>query len=364
MRALGLMSGTSLDGIDLALVESDGETITAFGPAATHLYREPEQALLKRALEEARTLADRTARPGILGQAEAMITTLHESAVRTFCDVNGISRANLDVIGFHGQTVLHRPAQRLTVQLGDGAALARALGVPVVYDFRAADVAAGGQGAPLVPVYHRALVRGVADGVPIVVLNVGGVSNITYCDGDTLLACDTGPGNALLDDFMLARVGEAMDRDGQTAARGRVETAWLAQALAHPFFDRHPPKSLDRDDFAAFRVDGMATADGAATLTAFTAGAVAKIVPLLPRAPARWIVVGGGARNPTLMQMLGDALAPAAVRAGGSFAWNSDAVEAQAFAFLAVRSLKGWPLTYPGTTGVSAPQTGGVIARL
>lgn len=195
------------------------------------------------------------------------------------------------------------------------------------------------------------------------VVNIGGVANITYIDGETLIACDTGPGNALLDDFMLRRTGEAVDRDGRTAARGRADQDWISRALSRPFFTTPPPKSLDRNDFAALTVDGMNTEDGAATLTAFTAASIAMIAPTLPKLPANWIVVGGGASNPTLMRMLGERVAPASMIRGIDLGWSGDAVEAQAFAYMAVRSLKGLPLTFPGTTGVTAPLTGGVLAK-
>jgi anhydro-N-acetylmuramic acid kinase len=362
MWAIGLMSGTSMDGIDVALMETDGEGIATFGPSALRPYRDEERALLRRAVADARGLTDRRARPGPLAEAEAMVTTLHEAAIRVFLDANGIARARVDVVGFHGQTVLHRPERGLTVQLGDGGALARAIGIPVVHDFRAADVAAGGQGAPLVPVFHRALIRQSGGTMPVAVVNIGGVSNITYVDGDELVACDTGPGNALLDDFMLRRSGTAMDRDGASAARGRPDADWLARAMRDPFFDRPPPKSLDRDAFAKLSVDQMTTEDGAATLTAFTARAIGRIAPLLPKVPPRWIVTGGGAHNPTMMRMLREAITPADVLPAGELGWNVDALEAQAFAFLAARSLKGLPLTFPSTTGISKPTTGGVLA--
>jgi anhydro-N-acetylmuramic acid kinase len=362
MRAIGLMSGTSMDGIDIALIETDGERISAFGPAALHFYHDKEREILRRAVAAAPGLTDRAARPPALAAAEAMVTAMHESALRLFLDANGIAPSSIDVVGFHGQTVLHRPERKLTVQLGDGRALARATGLRVVYDFRAADVEAGGQGAPFVPVFHRALVRDLVGARPVAIVNIGGVSNITYVDGDEMVACDTGPGNALIDDWMLRRTGRAMDGDGEAAARGRADEAWLARALALPFFSARPPKSLDRNAFAALSVDGMTVEDGAATLTAFTARAIAGIVPLLPKPPAQWIVTGGGARNPTLLRMLGEALAPAKVSSAKPFGWDGDAIEAQAFAFLAVRSLKGLPLSYPLTTGVARPQTGGVMA--
>ena len=364
MRALGLMSGTSLDGIDAALIETDGERVGRFGPVGYRPYTDGERDLLRRALAAATALTDRAARPGVLAEAEALVTQAHAEAVEDFLHAHAIERRDVGIVGFHGQTVLHRPERRLTVQIGDGAALARRVGVPVVYDLRAADVAAGGQGAPLVPVFHRALVENLHRPHPIAVLNVGGIANVSYIDGAAdLIACDTGPGNALIDDFMRARSGAPCDRDGATAAHGRIDEAWLAGALAHPFFAAPPPKSLNRNAFASLDASGLALAEGAATLTAFTAAAVAAVVPHLPRAPRFWIVAGGGARNPTLMRMLAARLKPATVESAQGVGWSSDAIEAQAFAFLAVRALKGLPITFPGTTGAPRPMTGGVLAR-
>lgn len=363
LKAIGLMSGTSLDGVDIALIETDGERVGTFGPTSYRAYTDSERGLLRQALADAVSITRRDTRPGVLADAEQLVTRAHADAVENFLKANSLSRDSIDVVGFHGQTVLHRPDQELTVQIGDGHALAKSLGMPVVFDMRAADVAAGGQGAPLVPVYHRALVRLLNRTGPAMVVNVGGVANITYIDGETLIACDTGPGNALLDDFMLRRTGEAVDRDGRTAAKGRADRDWIARALSRPFFTAPPPKSLDRNDFAALTIDDMSTEDGAATLTAFTAASIALIAPALPKLPAAWVVVGGGASNPTLMRMLGEHLAPAVVIRGADLGWSGDAVEAQAFAYMAVRSLKGLPLTFPGTTGVPAPLTGGVLAK-
>jgi len=368
-RAIGLMSGTSMDGIDIAVLETDGETITRFGPSALHPYREDEVALLRRALEEARGMTDRDARPGVVAEAERMTTVLHAAAVRAFLDANGIEPGSIDVIGFHGQTVLHRPDESLTIQIGDGRALADETGIRVVYDLRAADVAAGGQGAPLVPVYHRALAAMLQRPHPIVVLNIGGVANVTFIDGvPDPYACDTGPGNALIDDFMRARRGEARDENGGAAARGRVDDDAVARVLKHSFFALKPPKSLDRNAFREWVADRAQLAekcveDGAATLAAITAATVATIVPHLPEAPKSWIVCGGGANNATLMRMLGERLSPARVETAGDVGWNADAIEAQAFAYMAVRSLRGLPITFPTTTGVPAPMTGGVVAQ-
>ena len=364
MIAIGTMSGTSLDGVDVALIETDGETVQRFGPTGFRPYSDDERALLRRALADATGLTRREDRPGALAAAEQLVTDAHAAAVATFVSDHAIKPADIAAVGFHGQTVWHRPQARLTVQIGDGQRLARRLGMPVVFDLRGADVAAGGQGAPLVPVYHRALVRMQSAPAPVVVVNIGGVGNISYIDGETLIACDTGPGNALLDDFMLKMTGEAVDRDGATAARGRVDDAWIAHALALPFFGKPPPKSLDRNDFASLQLpSAISREDGAATLTALTAASIAAVARHLPRPPADWIVAGGGANNPTLMRMLADQVAPAKVVRAADLGWQSDAIEAQAFAFLAVRSLKGLPLTFPATTGTPRPLTGGVLAK-
>ncbi|MFZ2158217.1 MAG: anhydro-N-acetylmuramic acid kinase [Bradyrhizobium sp.] len=364
LTALGLMSGTSLDGVDVALIETDGRRVKSIGPSGYRAYTNQERGLLRQALTEAVHLPQRDARPGILREAERAVTLAHAEAVAAFNAQHRISCQDIDIVGFHGQTVLHRPAQRMTVQIGDAAALARAIHIPVMHDFRAADVAAGGQGAPLVPVYHRALAQSLEREGPIVVVNIGGVSNITYIDGsDILIACDTGPGNALLDDHMFRTMGQPFDCEGRMAAQGAVDVPWVIRALEHPFFALPPPKSLDRNDFASLALRDMSPADGAATLTAFTAEAIARIVPLLPKEPKSWIVAGGGARNLTMLRMLRERLQPATVEPAEALGWAADALEAQAFGFLAARGLKGLPLSYPATTGVPMPMTGGLIAR-
>jgi anhydro-N-acetylmuramic acid kinase len=364
--AIGLMSGTSQDGVDVALIETDGEVITRFGPTAYRTYSKKDRAQLRTATAAAANISERSARPRVIAAAEARVTEAHAEAVETFLTANGIAPGEVTVIGFHGQTLLHRPERGLTLQIGDGRALATRLGIPVIYDFRAADVAAGGEGAPFAPLFHRALVRHLDSKPPVAVLNVGGVSNITYIDGETLIACDTGPGNALLDDFLRVRTGALLDTDGHMATAGKVDEDAVARVLAHPFFAKAPPKSLDRNDFRGWvgeTLHDRSVEDGAATLTALTAAAVARIVPLLPQPPKTWIVAGGGARNPALMRMLAARLAPAEVESGHAAGWSVDSLEAQAFAYLAVRSLHGLPLSLPTTTGVPRPLTGGVLAR-
>lgn len=363
-RAIGLMSGTSMDGIDVAFVETDGRGFARTGPASFYPYSDAERMLLRAAIAEAVSLDDRAARPGKVGEAERLITTRHAQAVDAFMAEHGLDRASIDVVGFHGQTVLHRPEKRLTIQIGDGKALAAALGLTVAWDMRAADVAAGGQGAPLVPVWHRALVMAAQLAGPVLVINLGGVGNVTYVTGGQAepIAFDTGPANALIDDLMLERTGVAIDKDGAAAAAGKVDDAALQSLLAHPYFTAPLPKSLDRNAFSRAAVAGLSTHDAAATLTAFTAGSLAFALKLLPEIPHLAIVCGGGARNATLMAALAQAM-PCPVKPASALGWNGDAIEAQAFAYLAVRVLEGLPLTFPATTGVFAPQTGGVVIR-
>ena len=369
VTAIGLMSGTSYDGVDVALIETDGEEISSLGPTGYRPYSDQERDLLRRAIAVATNLGDRTERPKILAQVEELVTDMHAEAVEAFLAANGMAASAVGVVGFHGQTVLHRPDRGLTVQIGNGPALAARLGIPVVYDFRAADVAAGGQGAPVVPVFHRALVRQLKRAHPVGVLNLGGVANVTFIDGNVeLIAFDTGPGNALIDDFVRMRTGQPRDDDGRTAAAGKVDEDAVARVLKHPFFAKAPPKSLDRNAFRHWameegRLTEKSTEDALATLTAVTAASVAHATKVLPRAPAGWLVAGGGTRNPTLMRMLAQRLAPVSIETAGAVGWSADALEAQAFAYLAVRTLKGLPLTFPTTTGVPRPLTGGVLVR-
>jgi anhydro-N-acetylmuramic acid kinase len=365
VRAIGLMSGTSLDGVDVALIETDGERVAGFGPTGYRPYSDGERALLRVALEQGAGLTDRVSRPGVLAEANEFVTQVHRETVETFMAAERIDSTAVAIVGFHGQTVLHKPAARLTVQIGDGAALAARLKLPVAYDFRSADIAAGGQGAPLVPVFHQALARGLNRPHPVAVLNIGGVANVTFVDGGDPVACDTGPGNALIDDFMRARMGAPYDNYGDVAATGKPDQAFIDRVLADDFFALQPPKSLDRNSFAFANIGlpDYAVPDGAATLSALTVQAVGRIVPFLPVAPKAWIVAGGGARNRTLMKMLGERLAPATVETADQAGWSADALEAQAFAYLAVRTMRALPLTFPSTTGVRQPTPGGVIAR-
>jgi Predicted molecular chaperone distantly related to HSP70-fold metalloproteases len=360
---LGLMSGTSMDGVDAAILRTDGERVTAFGPRSFRPYDDTERAAIRAALAPARDLADRTARPEPLARAEAVVTNAHVEAVHGLAAAAAAEGIAVDLVGFHGQTVFHAPERGLTVQIGDGARLARETGFPVVFDLRAADVAAGGQGAPVAPVYHRALAERIGLALPAVVLNLGGVANVTLlAAGADPIAFDTGPANALMDDLLMRREGLAFDDGGRIAAGGRIDEAILARLLDHPYFAAPWPKSLDRDAFDAGPVEGLATADALATLAAFTARSIAAGLDLLPQRPALIVAAGGGARNPALLRHISDATG-VPVTTADEAGLSGDFIEAEAFAYLAARSLKGLPLTFPGTTGVKAPTTGGVLAR-
>jgi anhydro-N-acetylmuramic acid kinase len=290
------------------------------------------------------------------------LTDLHAEAVTHFLEDCRIAPESVDIVGFHGQTVLHAPERKLTVQIGDGPRLASRIGIDVVHDLRAADVAAGGQGAPLAPVYHRALAAKLPER-PVAVVNVGGVGNVTWVGRDgTLIAFDTGPGNALLDDWMLQNTGRAVDADGAAAARGRVDGPALTALLTHPYFAELPPKSLDRNAFSLDPVRGLSREDGAATLAAFTAASLARAREHMPEPPKLWVISGGGRRNRTLMAMVAERV-ESAVAPAEAAGFDGDAVEAEAWAYMAVRSLNGLAITFPGTTGVAHPLTGGVLAK-
>jgi len=344
------MSGTSIDGVDAAAIVTDGLSFVELGPALTIAY---EPALRERIRAVLGAVGD------VAGVERAM-TEAHAAAIDTLVRRHGLTDVKL--IGFHGHTILHRPRDGVTRQMGDAALLARLTGRDVVHDFRSADVAAGGEGAPFVPLYHRALAAPLEK--PLAVVNIGGVANVTWLGAgeDDILAFDTGPGNALLDDWALAHTGRAIDEGGALARSGRVDEGRLARFLAHPYFAQRPPKSLDRDDFKQFMPAGLSPADGAATLTAMAAAAIAAAAAHFPAAAKRYLVTGGGRRNPVLMKMLRQRL-KAPVEPVEQAGWDGDALEAQAFAYLAVRSLKGLPLSLPGTTGVKAPTTGGRLYR-
>ncbi len=348
--AIGLMSGTSLDGIDAALIRTDGEKVYATGESITVPYDSTFRDSLRNLLR---------------GQGDALaiekeLTIHHAAAVRALLEKAGKKPKFVKVIGFHGQTITHRPAEGITWQIGNGAQLAAETGIDVVTDFRRADVAAGGQGAPLVPLFHVALAAKLRK--PCVILNVGGVANLTFVGTQgRVLAFDTGPGNALINDLAHAKTGLDCDRDGHLARTGKPDLRLLTELIRHRYFSKSPPKSLDRDTFDVSAAYALSAPDAAATLTHFTAAAVQRGLMLLPQKPVAWYVCGGGRHNPALMDALAHYLGN--VRSCDELGWNGDALEAQAFGFLAVRSLRGLPLSLPTTTGVSKPTTGGAYYR-
>lgn len=349
LQVIGLMSGTSMDGIDAALLETDGDSLVTAGPHASTPY---PPALR-------RVLLSLPAAGVDIAAIERQVTDLHSQAVRSLCSVAGIDVSRVDLIGFHGQTIKHEPQQRRTWQLGDGQRMADTLGISVVNNFRQNDLDHDGQGAPLAPAYHRALALASRVPQPVAILNIGGVSNVTLIDGERLYACDCGPGNALIDDWVSANCHVPYDDGGTIAASGCVDAATLAALLAHPYFKMGGPKSLDRNAFSLTPVAALTSADGAATLTAFTASAIAAEGSRLPAQPCEWIVVGGGRHNRHLLAQLRARLA-VPVKTAEDYGWAGDAIEAQAFAYLAVRSVLRLPLTWPSTTGVRDAVSGGV----
>jgi anhydro-N-acetylmuramic acid kinase len=355
--AIGSISGTSMDGIDVSILETDGDAVVEPGAGRTYHY----DPALRRAL------LDLIANPEVaerepLADLEAAVTDAHANAIAAFMRDHDVARERVGLVGLHGQTVFHRPERRFTRQLGEGARVAAQLGIDVVNRFRHADVAAGGEGAPFAPLYHRALAARLPH--PLMVLNLGGVGNVTFIDGDTCIAFDTGPASALLDDFVLRRRGIPFDDGGKLASSGAVDKGVLAELMRNPYFDRPAPKSLDRQDFHARAkiVERLSDADGAATLAAFTVESVAVALRHVPAAPKRWLVTGGGRHNATFMRLLSERLG-VAVEPVEAVGWNGDFIEAQCFGYLAVRSRRGLPLSLPTTTGVPRPLSGGEFWR-
>ena len=354
MLVVGLMSGTSLDGIDVALIETDGERIEGHLGGMSLAYeckfRDRLRACLGSTTHDPKTQS-----------IETELTDLHANAVSLLLDKLGVKPKRIGLIGFHGHTICHQPEHRFTWQLGDGAQLANVTGIDVVCDFRSADVAAGGEGAPLSPAYHYALCKGIEK--PLAILNLGGVANVTWL-GDTgsILAFDTGPANALIDDWMDGKVGIAYDQDGRWAAQGISHTDFVTAWLNNDYFSRRPPKSLDRDFFNSDPIADLSIEDGAATLTEFTVKSIQVATQFFPSVPLRWLVTGGGRKNTTIMQSLISTLELPCTRVE-SLGWNGDLLEAEAFAFLALRSKYKLPISWPSTTGVPTPLTGGRLFK-
>ena len=361
------MTGTSLDAVDMAVLETDGEAILAFGPAGERKLSQATRSVVEAATAEALVWAWDAPAPAVFADAARAIADEHLTAVRSFMGEHGLTAADFDLAGFHGQTVLHQPASAersvgRTVQLGDAQRLADRLGIPVAHDFRTADVAAGGQGAPLAPIYHEALVRWSRLDPPLAVLNLGGVGNVTLVSDGGLEAFDTGPANGMIDLMVQARTGARCDLEGALARAGIVDEAVLTAYLDHPYFRRTGAKSLDRFDFTLGSVASLSLNDAAATLTAFAAEAVAIGLRSCREAARRVIVCGGGRNNPALMSEIARRAA-APVLTAEDVGWRGDSIEAEAFAYLAARTATGLPISFPGTTGVAAPMTGGRIAE-
>lgn len=368
LTAIGLMSGTSLDGIDAAVLRTDGENVIEHGPSHFLPYGRDLKVFIRRAIKAALEGRDGAAD---IGKASGEVTAAHVVAVEELLEKSGLKRSAIDVVGFHGQTILHRPKRSeenagRSWQIGDGRTLAEETRIDVVCDFRSADMREGGEGAPFVPVYHAALARELKRDHPIGVLNIGGVANLTYVPAEggdlEIVAFDCGPGNGLIDQWVEAKTGGPMDRNGALALSGKVHTDVLRMMLLNPFLRRKPPKSLDRYDFKLDPILALSTADGAATLTAFSAACVRASIVHLPAAPSEWIVAGGGRRNPALMEALGKAL-DGVVATAEDVGWRGDDLEAECFAYLAVRSLRKLPLSFPKTTRAPRPMRGGVFHR-
>lgn len=349
--AIGLMSGTSADGIDAALITTDGLSHIEVLPY--HHHYPYSEAFRKKLLDAMQNKGDILA-------LEHELTSHHSDAVRLLLEKASLPASAVDVIGFHGQTIYHNPEKKLTWQIGDGAKLAYDTGCNVVCDFRRTDIAAGGEGAPLVPVYHQGIAQSL--GKPIVFLNIGGVSNVTYIDQDEqLLAFDCGPGNALIDDWIYRHTGQSYDKYGEIAASGQVHQDLLKKWLSHPYFKRLPPKSLDRNSFVSLTDNtNLSLADGAATLTAFTAKSIENANRFFHQQPKHWYVCGGGRHNDALMKQLAAALS-SPIAPVESLSIDGDMLEAQAFAYLAVRRLLELPITFPGTTAAPHALAGGAV---
>lgn len=357
--AIGMMSGTSLDGIDAAIIRSDGERVYEFGESVTIPYTDTLRHELREVIY----------RRGDRARAGRDMTHAHIEVIRTLLNHAKLKASDIDLIGFHGQTIDHRPEEGITIQMGDPSMIAEALGIDVVADFRRRDVAAGGQGAPLVPLYHAALVQQMK--LPVVVLNIGGMANVTWIGrseatsekliAHDILAFDTGPGNVLLNEWAAQHTGKHMDENGQLAKAGIADQSIVNLLMQDPFFKSHPPKSLDRNYFHLDAVRHLSPEDGAATLTAFTVESIVAAEEYFPAPAERWIVAGGGRHNPVIMDGLKQRIQ--ILESAENVQWQGDALEAQAFAFLAIRSYLGLPLTMPTTTGVSHAVTGGAFYR-
>lgn len=361
--AIGLMSGTSMDGVDAALIYTDGVRIDRFGPSLTLPYSDEMRSDLKEGMRMASACANPSDTHAEIKALEQNLTDWHADAVTELLSITDQDATDIDVIGFHGQTLVHRPDLGWTWQIGDGGRLAGKTGIKVINDFRSADMVAGGEGAPLVPIYHAALAARYARHKTVAILNLGGVANVTWLQLEgsevRMVAFDTGPGNAVLDDWAQMHTNKTYDEDGNLAARGMSHQEVVMGMMATSYFDDVPPKTLDRDDFNMQAVRGLSAEDGAATLTDFMVESVVAAQSHFPAPPEAWYVCGGGRHNKTLMRRLRRRF-PVLVDPVDVLGWRGDALEAEAFAFLAVRSERGLPNSFPETTGCKTPVVGGV----
>lgn len=343
-RAIGMMSGTSLDAVDIALIETDGYHHIKPIAASSFPYSAQERETVKACFGKSTATAE----------AINIITSAHIKALQNFGH-------QADLIGFHGQTIFHDPANRLTVQIGEAQKIADTLQTPVIADLRQNDVKHGGQGAPLLPLYHRARALAASLPLPAAIINIGGVSNITWINGaedHEILAFDCGPGNALLDDFILSRTDQPFDKDGTMAAAGKADQTLIDQWLGAPYFTQKPPKSLDRDAWNTSAAADIKTENGAATLLGFTVQAIAQGLKQCPATPKALYITGGGRHNAHMMKQL-ENISQIKTSPVESLGWDGDAMEAEGFAYLAVRSKLGLPITLPSTTGAAKALSGG-----
>lgn len=366
--AIGLMSGTSMDGVDAALVFTDGVRVERLGPSLTLPYSAEMRDALKEAIHLASSCIEPSDMPAEIKLIEQELTDWHAEAVRELLSVTGQSSDSIDLIGFHGQTISHRPERGWTWQIGDGGRLAGQTGITVINDFRSADMRAGGEGAPMVPIYHAAQLARASRHKTVAVLNLGGVANVTWLSLESdatdpqIIAFDTGPGNAALDDWAQLHTNESYDKNGNLSARGISHEEVVMGMMASSYFDDAPPKTLDRDDFNTQAVRGLSAEDGAATLANFIVESVVASQSHFPTPPEAWYVCGGGRHNNTLMRRLRRRL-PVLVDPVEVLGMRGDALEAEAFAFLAVRSERGLPLSFPETTGCGSPTAGGTAHK-
>jgi anhydro-N-acetylmuramic acid kinase len=368
LKTIGLMSGTSLDGIDVAVLDTDGEKIRGFGATFFRPYTAQERDVIENATQAALKWKFTGAPPNIFAHAEQIVDAAHIEAVAALLRLSAIDPHDVDLIGYHGQTILHRPPHNgksgKTVQLGKGEALAGNLGIDTVYDFRSNDMTKGGQGAPLAPIFHKALVDGSGLKLPVAVLNIGGVSNFTIVtNNDEIFATDSGPGNGPIDTWMQTNdIGE-YDPGGRYALDGTPDVELISKWLQRDFFTQKVPKSADRWDFDVLSdLLGYSPEDGAATLAVFVAESVRHTLSQYDQTIETLIVCGGGRKNYAILSALREQ-GIARVRTAEQVGWMGDDIEAQAFAYLAARSVNGLPLSYPSTTGARKPVTGGRLMK-